>query len=287
MSIELALTFPYDFDRALERLAGNPIHAVDLKKRLVRVPMDTGNLVTVQAIGTLQEPLFLITGIQDKEQLAHIKWVFHFEESLDHIANHFAATDLAMIFEEHVGTPLIRSFSLYGELIKSIIHQQLNMKFANTLLMRFVEKHGTQLEGVWRLPTPEQVATISVLELREIQFSTRKAEYVIGLSQSIATGDLNLEALHQKSDEEVTAELTSYRGVGPWTAQGFLMFGLGRPNLFPVADVGLQNALKQCWALDRKPTKDEIQARFEEWSPYKSYAALYLWRSIEVSPLSQ
>ena len=285
MDIELTIPFPYDFDRALERLAGNPVHAVDLTKRLVRVPMDLGNLVTVQAVGTLQEPKFLLSDIHDEGQLNYIKWVFHFEEPLDHIAAHFAKTDLATLFEEHIGTPLIRSFSLYGELTKSIIHQQLNLKFANTLLMRFVEKYGTQQEGVWRLPQPEQVANITVQELREMQFSTRKAEYIIGLSQAIATGELQLESMREKSDEEVTTELTSYRGVGPWTAQGFLMFGLGRPNLFPVADVGLQNALKICWGLDRKPTREEIQSRFPDWSPYMSYAALYLWRSIEVPPV--
>ena len=114
-----------------------------------------------------------------------------------------------------------------------------------------------------------------------MQFSTRKAEYLIGLSQAIAAGSLDLEKFRQMEDEEVTAELVTYRGVGPWTAQGFLMSGLGRSNLFPLADIGLQNALQQLWGMDRKPTKEEITARFPDWSPYLSYAALYLWRSIE------
>ncbi|REB09585.1 DNA-3-methyladenine glycosylase 2 family protein [Sporosarcina sp. BI001-red] len=281
MNIELKLSFPYDFDRALERLSGTPVNAVDLQQRLTRVPMEAGNLVTVQATGTLQEPTFLIEGLKDDEQLTHLKWIFHFEESLEGIAAHFTQTDLAPIFLEHIGTPLVRSFSLYGELMKSIIHQQLNMKFANTLLMRFVETFGFQQKGVWRYPDPQRIAAVTVEELREMQFSTRKAEYVIGLSQAITSGALNLESMRTKSDEEVTTELVAYRGVGPWTAQGFLMFGLGRPNLFPTADIGLQNALKVLWKLDLKPTQEEIRARFPEWSPYLSYAALYLWRSIE------
>nr|WP_025783600.1 DNA-3-methyladenine glycosylase [Sporosarcina sp. D27] len=285
MNIELKLSFPYDFDRALERLSGTPVNFVDLQQRFVRVPMEEGNLVKVQATGTTEDPAFLIDGLEDEEQLAHIKWLFHFEESLDGIAAHFAKTDLAPIFQEHIGTPLVRSFSLYGELMKSIIHQQLNLAFANTLLMRFVEKYGSQQDGVWRYPKPERIAAVSVDELREMQFSTRKAEYVIGLSSAIATGALDLEAMRMKNDEEVAEELIAYRGVGPWTAQGFLMFGLGRPNLFPVADIGLQNALKSLWKLDRKPTQDEIRDRFSDWSPYLSYAALYLWRSIEVRPI--
>lgn len=282
MKVELNLPFTYDFDRALERLSGTPVNSVDIHLRLARMPMEEGNLVSVRATGTSQEPNFLIEGVKDEEQLKRIKWVFHFEESLDGIATHFAQTDLAPIFQEHRGTPLVRSFSLYGELMKSIIHQQLNLKFANTLLMRFVEKYGSQQEGVWRYPSPEKIATVTVEELRELQFSTRKAEYVIGLSQAIAAGALDLESLRTKNDEEVAAELTAYRGVGPWTAQGLLMFGLGRPNLFPTADIGLQNALKILWKLDRKPTQDEIRERFTDWSPYLSYAALYLWRSIEV-----
>ena len=140
---------------------------------------------------------------------------------------------------------------------------------------------GSETDGVWRYPSPEIVANLDVSTLREMQFSTRKAEYMIGLSQAIADGSLELEKLRQMDDDEVTAKLTAYRGVGPWTAQGFLMFGLGRPNLFPVADIGLQNALKILWKLDKKPTKEEIIAHFPDWTPYLSYAALYLWRSIE------
>lgn len=281
MNVELNLPFTYNFDRALERLSGTPVNSVDLQLRRVRVPMDEGNLVTVRATGTTQKPNFILEDIKDEQQLDRIKWIFHFEESLDGIAAHFAQTDLAPIFKEHIGTPLVRSFSLYGELMKSIIHQQLNLKFANTLLMRFVETYGFQQEGVWRYPSPERIATVTVEELRELQFSTRKAEYVIGLSQAITAGALDLESLRSKTEEEVSAELTAYRGVGPWTAQGLLMFGLGRPNLFPTADIGLQNALKMLWELDRKPTQGEIRERFSDWSPYLSYAALYLWRSIE------
>ncbi len=281
MTVEIDLPFPYDFDRALARLAGNPVHAVDSKQRLVHVPMDEGNLVTVQGTGTVREPAFRISGLLDGKQLARVRWIFHFDEPLDGIAAHFANTDLAPIFAEHAGTPLVRSFSLYGELVKSIIHQQLNLSFANVLLMRFMELYGMQQDGVWRFPPPEQVARLTVAELRELQFSTRKAEYVIGLSQAVAENRLHLESMRHKTDDEVTAELTALRGIGPWTAEGFLMFGLGRPNLFPTADIGLQNALKVLWHLERKPTQAEIRERFPDWSPYLSYAALYLWRSIE------
>ena len=243
--------------------------------------MDVGNVVTLQGTGTRQCPTFIISGALDELQIDEIKSIFHFNRPLDQIQNHFATTDLAPIFAEHQGTPLIKSFSLYGSLMKSIIHQQLNLSFANTLSMRFVEAFGEESDGVWRYPSPDLVSNLTVEQLREMQFSTRKAEYVIDLSQAIVDGSLDLEKFKQIEDEEVMAELVKFRGVGPWTSQNFLMFGLGRPNLFPLADIGLQNALKQLWKMDRKPTKEEMLARFPDWSPYLSYAALYLWRSIE------
>lgn len=147
--------------------------------------------------------------------------------------------------------------------------------------MRFVENFGEYQNGVWRYPRPERIAALQVEDLRQLQFSGRKAEYVIGLSRAIVDGNLNLNAFEKMDDEEVIREMIVHRGIGPWTAQNFLMFGLGRPNLFPLADIGLQNALKNIWAMDRKPTKEEMMEHFPDWEPYLSYAALYLWRSIE------
>lgn len=238
-------------------------------------------MIELRGIGTKERPSFKLSGALNETQIEEIKSIFHFNESLHEIQSHFSMTDLAPVFAEHEGTPLIKSFSLYGTLMRSIIHQQLNMSFANTLSMRFVQTFGDEIDGVWRYPSPERIALLNVAELRDMQFSTRKAEYVIGLSQAIVNGTLDLEKFKRMDDDEVTAELVAFRGVGPWTAQSFLMFGLGRPNLFPLADIGLQNALMQLWKMERKPTKKEMLDRFSDWSPYLSYAALYLWRSIE------
>ncbi|MFJ7932952.1 DNA-3-methyladenine glycosylase family protein [Sporosarcina sp. NPDC096371] len=281
MDRQIELPFVYDFDRALERLAASPVNAVDCAQRIIRIPMAEGNVVTLRGTGTVQQPTFEMQGVLDDIQLDEIKSIFHFDRPLDGIQAHFVGTDLEQLFIDHEGTPLIKSFSLYGDLMTSIIHQQLNLSFSHTLTQRFVESFGEQVDGVWFYPTPERIASLDVSELRDRQFSTRKAEYVIGLSRSIASGILDLEQFKRMDDEEVVAKLVAFRGVGPWTAQNFLMFGLGRSNLFPLADIGLQNALKKLWGMDRKPTKEEMLARFPDWSPYLSYAALYLWRSIE------
>ena len=276
-----SLPFAYDFDRALVRLASDPVNAVDLTKREIRIPMEEGNIVRLRGVGSTAVPSFFLENAIDNKQVDEIHSIFQFNRPLDTIAEHFEGTDLEQLFKDHAGTPLIRSNSLYGTLMKSIIHQQLNLAFAHVLTMRFVETFGSEQEGVWRYPQPEKIASLEVEELRKLQFSGRKAEYIIGLSRSIVEGNLNLEKFSVMDDEEVTKEMVAHRGIGPWTAQNFLMFGLGRPNLFPLADIGLQNALKRLWGLDRKPTFDEMQAHFPSWSPYLSYAALYLWRSIE------
>ncbi|MDN7241447.1 DNA-3-methyladenine glycosylase [Planococcus sp. N028] len=278
--MHFSLPYIYNFDRALDRLSLDPLHAVNLSDKSVKVPMAAGNIVTVKALGTTEKPVFAIEGAKGGQD-TEIKELFHFHKSLEPINAHFEATNLAELFEEHRGTPLIREFSLYGSLMKSIIHQQLNLSFAHTLTSRFVQKYGEEREGVWFYPEPNTIARIDVNELRELQFSTRKAEYVIGLSQAIAEGTLDIEGMKAKKDEEIAAELITYRGVGPWTAQNFLLFGLGRPNLFPLADIGLQNALKLQWQLPEKPRAEEIIRHLPDWSPYLSYAALYLWRSLE------
>lgn len=278
---QFTIPFAYDFDRALERLAGDPVNAVDLVKREIRIPMEEGNIVSLGGVGSKESPSFLLRNAIDDKQVEKIKSIFHFNRPLDAITYHFEGTDLEQLFIDHAGTPLIQSFSLYGTLMQNIIHQQLNLAFSHTLTMRFVESFGTKQDGVWRYPNPETIAVLNVDDLRKLQFSGRKAEYVIGLSQAIVDGKLDLEKFSKMDDEEVTREMVMHRGVGPWTAQNFLMFGLGRPNLFPLADIGLQNALKRLWNLDRKPTADEMLAHFPSWSPYLSYAALYLWRSIE------
>lgn len=277
----IQLPFIYDFNHALVRLARDPINKVDVEKHHISIPMEEGNIITLHGVGTKEQPLFKIEGALNSQQTEQIKEIFHFHKSLDEITGHFQETDLSTVFKTYEGMPLIRSFSLYDNLVKSIIHQQLNQAFANTLTLRFVQEYGQQIDGVWTYPTPEKIAHLKIAELRKLQFSERKAEYMIGLSKVIASGELDLKSLSKVDDDEAVHTLTAYRGIGPWTAQNFLLFGLGRSNLFPVGDIGIQNALKRVWGLDRKPTQAEMMNRVSEWEPYLSYAALYLWKSIE------
>jgi DNA-3-methyladenine glycosylase II len=276
---------PYNFDRVLERHAIDPLKQIDFTKRTIKVPIlikKSPFVVDVTAIGTVENPIFKLTGQDAKEDsIKRISEIFQWGISLKKIHTHFQQTDLSELFQEHFGTPLVLDFDPFSCLVKCIVHQQLNLSFAHTLTERFVKKFGFEIDGVWFYPNPEKVAQLSVEQLRELQFSGRKAEYVLGLAKAVIDGDLNLEILKHESDEDIFNQLIKLRGVGAWTIQNFLMFGLGRPNLFPPADVGIQNALKKLYQLERKPTLEEMERYKQGWEPYLSYASLYLWRSIE------
>lgn len=277
----------YDFDYTLLRWEFDPLTKLDRNERWVDVPVRIGgdtHVVRVQGMGTTEHPLFEVSSESDESKsllLAHIQELFQWDRDLEQIHEHFMETELRALFRDHPGTPIVKDFHLYDCLMKVIIHQQLNMKFAHTLSTRFVENFGMQKNGVWFYPTPAQVADLSYDQLRELQFSQRKAEYVIDTSRKIVDGELDLEALTKESNEEVMRRLVKVRGIGPWTAENWLMFGLGRENLFPKADIGIQNALKVYYGLDKKPSYEQMETWSKGWEPYLSYASLTLWRSIE------
>ncbi|MEH7335889.1 DNA-3-methyladenine glycosylase [Neobacillus drentensis] len=276
---------PYNFDSVLQRHTPDPLKLLDLEKRTIRVPIiiaKKAQVVDITATGTTEKPAFVLNGKTDKEAaIKRVSEIFQWKVPLDKIHNHFQQTDLKEIFNLFIGTPLVLDFDLFGSLIKCIIHQQINMTFAYTLTDRFVKTFGYEIDGVWFFPEPETVAGLQVEQLRELQFSGRKAEYIIGIAKEITENGLHLDVLKNQPDEAIFEQLTKIRGVGRWTVENFLLFALGRPNLFPLADIGIQNGLKKLYQLEKKPTFEEMERYKQDWEPYLSYASLYLWRSIE------
>jgi DNA-3-methyladenine glycosylase II len=278
---------PYDFERVLDRLSLDPLIFLNKEDKLVKVPLVIEKkpyVIHVKAVGSIADPSFEISGSDKKVRdsaLKEVQRIFQWDFSLHTLGLHFQTTNIADIFHQHAGTPLVLEFDLYSCLMKCIIHQQLNLAFAHTLTERFVTSFGYQVEDVWFYPKPETVAALEYDNLRALQFSGRKAEYVIDTSRLIAEGKLNLAELDMMSDDEIMKKLIKIRGVGPWTVQNLLLAGLGRPNLFPKTDIGIQNALQKHFSLEKKPTSEEIDQYSKRWSPYLSYATLYLWRSIE------
>ncbi len=170
-------------------------------------------------------------------------------------------------------------------MIWAIIGQQINLTFAYTLKKRFVEHFGEHVhfegQSYWLFPTPEKIAAIQTDDLQRLQFTLRKSEYIIDIAKSIANGQLTKDLLRQKEDyEAMKKSLMDIRGIGAWTADYVLMKCLQQPTAFPIADVGLHNALKIQLALERKPTIEEMKNYAKHWQGWQAYATFYLWRSL-------
>lgn len=130
MAQTLELAFKYSMEDVLSRLALDPLNCVDLSNQTVKIPIDE-TIITIQSIGTLHEPKFMIIGLETDEQYERVLSIFHFNRSLEPIHQHFLGTNLHSLFLKFEGTPIITDFSLYGNIIKSIIHQQLNLSLQN------------------------------------------------------------------------------------------------------------------------------------------------------------
>lgn len=177
--------------------------------------------------------------------------------------------------------------SLFESMVKTMIGQQLNLAFARKLNERLCRLATPPL--IWRgeaypvFPQPEELAALDVKQLREMQFSQRKAEYVLDFARGVVNQEIRwptLEEALNKPDEEFFQEWLSIRGVGLWTVESVLIFGLGRPDLLPAADVGLRNAVQKLYRLHEKPTEEQMRNIGRSWKPWSSYVTAYLWESL-------
>lgn len=192
---------------------------------------------------------------------------------------------LKKLAHKYYGLRIMCIPDLFEALVWAIMGQQINLTFAYTLKKRFVELFGESLtfegEKFWLFPSFEKIASINVDDLRKLQFTSRKAEYIIGIAKAMENGELTKELLLQKKDyQQMQKSLMMIRGIGAWTADYVMMKCLHDASSFPVADVGLHNALKNLLGLERKPTIEEIKEYAVDWEGWQAYATFYLWRSL-------
>ena len=165
-------------------------------------------------------------------------------------------------------------------LVGAITAQQVNLTFALTTRARLVRRFGcpVQVEGetVYAFPTAEVLARATVRDLRRMQFSTRKAEYIIGLARRVSCSELAFERLTSLSNEQVIAELTKVRGLGRWTAEWFLARQLGRGDVCPAGDLGVRKCFAHFYARGRALTERAIRRRAAAWSRHQNLAVHYL-----------
>lgn len=159
---------------------------------------------------------------------------------------------------------------LFVSLVSTIVGQQLSNKVLEIIWNRF----DTLLQGE---VTPEKVLNLPDEKIREVGISYRKIEYIKNLAQKVLNGELDLVALESFSDQEVIEKLVELKGIGVWTAEMLLIFSLGRSDVFSVRDLGLRRGVTRLYDLG-DVSDDEVAKIAAKWSPYRTFASLYLWR---------
>jgi DNA-3-methyladenine glycosylase II len=166
-------------------------------------------------------------------------------------------------------------------LCASIMSQQLSTKVAKVIFNRFLELYGREE------PTPSQIIATPFETLRAIGLSNAKTQYVLNVAQFAIDNDLSDKKIKKMSDADIVDLLTQIKGVGKWTVEMLLMFTLGREDIFAVDDYGIQVAMKKIYRLDdsnKKEFKEKMLKLSKKWSPYRTYACLYLWHWKDNAP---
>lgn len=171
----------------------------------------------------------------------------------------------------------LRSPNLYFvSLCSEIIGQQLSSKVADVLFDRFRKLFSR------RKITPRAVLKMSEETLRTTGMSWSKTRFIRNLAQHVLTKSIQLTKLAKLSDQDVIRELTKVKGIGPWTAEMFLMFTLSREDVFSYGDLGLKKAIKKIYGFKKDPTVRQMEKIVNKWKPYRTYAARILWKSLEL-----
>jgi DNA-3-methyladenine glycosylase II len=173
-----------------------------------------------------------------------------------------------------------REINVYLDILDSIVSQQLSVKAAATIFKRFLAVFSTPI------PIPEEILAKSEAELRAVGLSYQKIKYVKSLAQAVKDKTLIIENLAKLSDEAVIAELTKIKGIGRWTAEMILIFSLARQDVFSLGDLGLRNAVARAYGVDRDDLK-AIEKISQQWSPHRSLASRYLWKSLNNLPKNE
>jgi DNA-3-methyladenine glycosylase II len=166
----------------------------------------------------------------------------------------------------------------YGALVRTIVGQQISTKAARSIYNRLAALFGD------RPPTPEELLAADEDTLRAAGLSRPKIRYLRDLAARVLEGDLDLDALHDLPNDEVAGRITTVKGLGRWSADMFLMFHLGRPDVLPVGDLGVRRAVEKAYGLPALPDEDALRTLADPWRPHRTLASLYLWESLDAVP---
>jgi len=163
----------------------------------------------------------------------------------------------------------------FGMLVRSIISQQISMGAARAIRARLQQLVGSEAIK------PEMILRLNTQQLRSVGLSPQKTSYLQDIAIKVHSGEVPLARLGRLPDEEVIAKLIKIKGIGRWTAQMFLIFALGRKDVFPIDDLGVRTAIERMYAYKKPPNREALVAIGQRWSPFASVGSWYCWRYIE------
>jgi DNA-3-methyladenine glycosylase II len=164
----------------------------------------------------------------------------------------------------------------FRELAEAILSQQLSIKASDTIILRMIALFPRK-----EFPAPEDIAKAKVSFLRKAGVSVQKSGYLKDLAKHAIQKRIDFKKIETQTDEEVIQELVAVKGIGRWTAEMFLIFSLGRPDVFSPGDLGLRNAIKKLYGMRKDPTAKQLERLSKKWAPYRSLASRYLWASLK------
>ena len=173
------------------------------------------------------------------------------------------------------GLEQTRRIDRFAMTVRSIVSQQLSVKAATTIHDRLLVAMGADRA------TPGAILALDADRMRSCGLSWAKVASVRDLATKVTDGSLALESLDRMDDDAVIEALTAVKGIGQWSAEMFLIFRLGRPDILPVGDVGVQRAMRRLYGLRKHPSPARMTALARPWRPYRSVACWYLWRSLD------
>jgi len=198
------------------------------------------------------------------------------------ILEHFDRCDpvIAEVIRSYGPFRLSKNGNYFFVLCRAIIAQQISTKAADSIFLKF--------NGLFNgdSPNPDRVKGLTVSSLRSVGLSRQKVAYLKDLSEKFLNKSIRPHKLPYLSNEEVSSLLTNVYGIGPWTAEMFLIFSLNRMDVLPVGDLGFQAGVKKIYGMRKMPSDKKLRALGKSWSPLETVAVWYVWRAIDENIIS-
>jgi DNA-3-methyladenine glycosylase II len=272
---------PHDFELS-SRVAGSfspdPFQDFSVLRFAVRI-RDNPTVLELRQLRRDPATLEIRTNLEDSasevKQIA--RWIIFADLDLRPFYRIAASHPvLGPITRELHGLKPMRPASLFEMLVTAITEQQISLAAAYRTRTRIIERFGDHVNGLWAFPTPRRLSESSAADLMTCGLSQRKAEYVKGLAYKVANGLLDLDQLEAMSDEDVRSLLLQVRGLGPWSAEYFLIRGLSRPDRVPADDLGIRSIVGRYLGRGQRLSPQGTMRKLSSFKPYRGLAAFYL-----------